>query len=199
MSSGTKTDALKLSRQERANILKVMEKRKGATPPTSGRKSERHHYEPATPPLVELSGAGSFVVVARNLSSGGMAFLHGGPVAAGTRCHVTLYDAEGAAHRIDGSILRCSKIAGRIHDLGVKFDSEVDVAPFLDMPRPAKAPARLAGLAGSSVAIERILAAAGELQKLQAAGWPEEPLRAALEDLARLCETAMQSLQARAS
>src|SRR6185503_2446608 len=97
-----------------------LDSRKPAKLADSRRASERVEYEPAVPPLVELLGAGAptgvgggagggggFVVVARNLSSGGIAFLHGAEVPSGTRCIITLFDSHAAAAAIPAEVIRC--------------------------------------------------------------------------------------------
>jgi hypothetical protein len=199
MPPATTSSELRLSKQERTNVLLVLEKRKHARTADSRRSSERAEYEPTAAPLVELhpggaaAGGAGFVVIARNLSTGGIAFLHGAMVPTGTRCTVTLFDSRGVAEAVPGSIVRCHKVAGRIHDLGVKFETPVDVARFLaKAPAPKKASGDGAGQPAE--AVERLCDAVLRLRELESAGWPGDRLRAALRDLSDLCNTAMKSI-----
>lgn len=76
--------------------------------------------------------AGTFVVRSRDISSGGLRFVHGQPLRAGTRCTIVL-QPDGAMGRILSAVVAwCSEIEYFDEDIegyevGVKFDQTIDV------------------------------------------------------------------------
>jgi CheY-like chemotaxis protein len=84
--------------------------------------------------LVELAVAGgeprAFRVASRDLGKGGLAFLHGGYVHAGTRCRAHLVTIHNHWQIVEGTVVRCQYIQGRVHEIGVRFDRPIDVATF---------------------------------------------------------------------
>lgn len=72
----------------------------------------------------------AFVIVPRNISRGGVAVLHGGFVHCGTRCTLGLRGADGAPRSMPATVVRCRCVEGRVHDLGIVFDQEVNPRDF---------------------------------------------------------------------
>ena len=71
-----------------------------------------------------------FLVPTRNISASGLAFLHGGFVHKGTRCLVQLITSYGTWTNVMASVVRCAFIEGNVHEVAIKFDSEVNPAVY---------------------------------------------------------------------
>lgn len=72
-----------------------------------------------------------YVVKTRNISAGGMAFLHGGYVHVGTSCIVQLIRADGHWSDIPGRVVQCRYLRrGSLHEVGVLFDEPITPAAF---------------------------------------------------------------------
>jgi len=74
----------------------------------------------------------SCLVVSRNLSAGGLGFLHGGFVYEGTRCVLEIPTIYGDSRTLTGDVRSCRHISGNVHDIGVRFDEPVDPYEFLE-------------------------------------------------------------------
>jgi DNA-binding response OmpR family regulator len=82
---------------------------------------------------IKQPGDGSpvgYEVAARNISSGGVAFLHGGFVHNGTRCAVQLVTPEGKWKGIIGGVVGCRHVEQNVHEIRVRFDQPIDAADF---------------------------------------------------------------------
>jgi hypothetical protein len=151
---------------------------------------------------VEITGptgpALTFVVIGRNLSSGGLAFLHGAPLPIGTPCSVTLFDKEGAPSISPGNIVRCRKVAGRIHELGISFSSKIDVSRFVgdrgqSGARPSIPDSNIQR-ASVNPTITGLAAAVAKLRTLESEGWPGASVRTVLAEIEMLATLAMKSV-----
>jgi CheY-like chemotaxis protein len=77
---------------------------------------------------------GSLVVLklaCRNLSRGGVGLLHNSYIHPGSRCVVELPNQAGKVDRVDGVVCRCIHRRGTLHEIGVRFNREVDVARYV--------------------------------------------------------------------
>lgn len=80
--------------------------------------------------------AGTYIVRTRDLSSGGLRFVHGQPLRAGTRCTIVLQPDGGMGRILSAVVAWCSEIEYFDDDIegyevGVKFDQPVDVRAFM--------------------------------------------------------------------
>lgn len=98
------------------------------------------------------------VATPRNLSIAGLGFLHGGFIHENTECYIELPTLFGDTRRVRGRVRSCRLVSGRIHEIGVQFDSEIDPYEFLE---PGDAPSAGAAhdvdptdLSGSLLVIE---------------------------------------------
>lgn len=66
----------------------------------------------------------------RNLSAGGIALLNDAYVSPGTRCTVTLRDAQGTTVGVSGRVADSRHVYGRLHEIGIAFDEPIDPAAF---------------------------------------------------------------------
>ena len=84
---------------------------------------------------------GTYLVRCRNLSTGGMGFVHSAMLEPGTRCALALQGNGGAGCIVAARIAWCRPIE-QVYDVGVQFDEPIEVCRYLDSvepdePRPA--------------------------------------------------------------
>ncbi|MGB1126675.1 MAG: PilZ domain-containing protein [Phycisphaeraceae bacterium] len=88
--------------------------------------------------LLRLSGtAGTFVVRSQDISSGGLRFVHGHPLRPSTRCTIALQSESGPGRILSAVVAWCKEIEFydpdvEAYEIGIKFDSPIDVRPFTD-------------------------------------------------------------------
>lgn len=71
-----------------------------------------------------------YLVPSRNISAGGLSFLHGGFIHTGTRCLVQLITTYGTWTNVVGKVTRCRYLKSNIHEVSIKFDQEVDPSVY---------------------------------------------------------------------
>ena len=79
-------------------------------------------------------GVGRYLVCARNISAGGVSFIHGGYIHPGSECKIVLPRRDGAPLPVNGEIVYCRHVEGSYHEVGVRFTQEVDPALLLEDP-----------------------------------------------------------------
>lgn len=87
------------------------------------------------PPQCAGADHGTYLVHSRNISSGGLGFVHDQEMHAGTRCTVALQPPRGRGLIISARVAWCreiSRIAEQTlrYDVGVQFDRPIDISPF---------------------------------------------------------------------
>jgi hypothetical protein len=87
--------------------------------------------------IIEHPGGSSaqFLVCTRNISVGGLAFLHGGFVHPGSRCKIALPQLNGQHCALLARVVSCRAIDGFVHEIGIKFQHQIDPFEFV---RPAQ-------------------------------------------------------------
>lgn len=104
------------------------------------RNDERVAYRRAC--LIELTQpTGNVVklrVPTRNLSRGGLAFLHNSYIHGGTRCCVHLVNTHNRPVRVEGTVTRCEYLESGIHHVSVCFQQPIDVKTFCGKPQPPR-------------------------------------------------------------
>lgn len=127
-------DTLHLSEREQQAILKHMAARPGH-PENEMRRWTRHDYHLAIGLIATLKHPGgtiiTYLVRPRDLSSGGISFLHGAFVYPQTQCRFTLRGMDGLSMPVEGEVVRCRHVRGRIHEVGVRFNEPVDLQRFI--------------------------------------------------------------------
>lgn len=76
--------------------------------------------------------ATSLRVASRNLSRSGIGLLHSAFVHAKSPCIAHLPGVDGQVRAIPGVISRCTHRGGRVHEIGVRFDTPVDLRTYFD-------------------------------------------------------------------
>lgn len=134
-------DLLRLSDAERKLVLDRLDGtgigREGQSGPPRGpekRRQRRWAYRADQIGVtVEHPGGGvsRYLVCARNISAGGLSFLHGGFLHPGARCRLSLVRLDGGDEPIDGTIASCRLVEGRVHEIGLRFDRQIDPTLYL--------------------------------------------------------------------
>lgn len=87
--------------------------------------------------LLRLSGlSGTFIVRSRNISSGGLCFVHGQPLRPSTRCTIALQPDHGPGRILSAVVAWCKEIEFpdpdvEGYEVGLKFDEPVDTRQFV--------------------------------------------------------------------
>ena len=133
--------ALRLPASQQQEVLTMLK----------AREDRRHgkgrvRFNPEVELLLEVSHPGGSNVAVRiyprDLSERGMGFLLGNFLYPESTCSVMLRLLSGKAVSISGKVIRCELVRGRVHEVGMRFDQEVDVSQFADVEpvESAKAP-----------------------------------------------------------
>lgn len=69
----------------------------------------------------------------RNISSSGVGILMGAFVHPGTRCQIELPRADAGTQSIWGVVQWCRLIQGIVHEVGIKFEEELDLELFINV------------------------------------------------------------------
>ena len=120
-------------------------------PDDNHRQDDRFTYRPGHISIAveQPRGVTTFLSVSpRNISAGGIAFLHGGFLHTGSRCTLRLGPQPKGIVEIAGEIVNCRHIEGLLHEVSVKFDRRIDPSLFVridesqDAAPPEQAPPR---------------------------------------------------------
>ena len=107
----------------------------------SRRRHERYRYRVRgiCVKLFDGDEEATLIVSGRNVSAGGVAFLHTNLIKIGKRCQVHLVDRHAQDQHITGAIARCRHVKAEVYEIGVRFDETVDPRFFADLTgRPAE-------------------------------------------------------------
>lgn len=131
----TRIETLRLTPREHEALVRALEAREKSEGRTQERKAERWSYHRPDGLVLRIQQPGGdamdFLVRPRNLSTGGLGFLHGGFVYPGSICIVTLVSHDGSNVVARGKVVRCACVTGRIHDIGVQFDAPIEIDNFV--------------------------------------------------------------------
>lgn len=132
-SSGAgRTNTLGMRDNELNQLRNTLEQGKGKG--SVNRVYSRWQFAESSVPVRIIHPAGNEMNVrmaCRNLSKGGIGLLHRSYLHLGTRCRVTLAHPSKGDVEIPGEVVRCIHLKGMIHELGIKFDEEIDVRDFM--------------------------------------------------------------------
>lgn len=173
-------DTVRLSQQEQRKLLDQMDNTARAVSPDSStgddrRAHRRHTYRPPAVAIqVEHPGGGSarYLVGARNLSQQGVGLIHGGFLYDNAQCTVVLETRKQQLLAFPGRIVTCRHVDGSIHEIGVRFDQEIDVETYFQLVEPINlAPLKnetrrdLAKLEGRCLYIDASVAACDQAER----------------------------------
>ncbi|GJM19347.1 MAG: hypothetical protein DHS20C14_15600 [Phycisphaeraceae bacterium] len=74
------------------------------------------------------------LVPTRNLSAGGVGFLHRSYLHVGTRFRIRLTDLSGQVHNVEGAVAWCRYVSAMVHEIGGEFDEPISLAKFCQAP-----------------------------------------------------------------
>jgi len=126
-------DALRISDAEAQAVLRELDSAQPTLPGGDGRRHRRYAYHVPGGVGLQIPGVSqTYLVRPRNLSRGGIAFLHGLYLYRGTACALVLRSLDGERVIVRGVVQQCRCVRGRIHEVRVRFVEEVDVELFVD-------------------------------------------------------------------
>lgn len=131
------------ARLDEALVTKVLDRLDQARNQSSEaqhRADERYSYRRVCAiELTQPSGnVMSFKAPTRDLSRGGLAFVHYGFIHVGTKCRVQLVTTHNSWQHIEGKVVRCEYVDGGIHLVGVKFKFPIDITTFCGNATPKR-------------------------------------------------------------
>ena len=138
---------IRLSETQRDSVLNRLDRSSTREGPTPDQKTDDRREDPRlefrqseVPLVVEhLGGGGAWLLVcARNLSSGGIAFIHGGFLHPGSKCKLLLRKMNGEREVIEGEIVNCRHVEGSVHEVSVKFDRSITPSEYLYEAEPSE-------------------------------------------------------------
>lgn len=128
-------DALRMSENERQELMAKLDRKAASFRGMEARLEDRLPYAASAGVMLTLQHPGgsiaNYLVRPRNLSKCGVGFLHGNFVHVGSRCQVYLARLDGQREPITGTVVRCCHVQGLVHEVGVRFDSSIDLGGFL--------------------------------------------------------------------
>jgi hypothetical protein len=135
-------DALRATQKEICAVTEVLERRDANAKGRGNRTAPRYPYRwSAGLRLVtnpDGGGTNKLLVWPRDISSGGMSFLHGSLLYRGTPCSIILCALDGEPIHVEGVVVRCDHVCARFHDVGFKFNQPIDLTYFVDAQVLAK-------------------------------------------------------------
>ncbi|MEW6251125.1 MAG: PilZ domain-containing protein [Planctomycetota bacterium] len=162
-------DALRISQAEEQAVLAALERSPRTAGDRDARTSPRYCYQVAGGVVVTVERAeASFIVRPRNLSAGGISFLHGSFLYPGARCALALPTRAGERVALAGRIVRCRCVRGRVHEVGVAFDQPIEVERYVDTQAAPLSTASPDEMANAGYLRERVMDLARDLQQLAA-------------------------------
>ena len=99
----------------------------------ASRASVRVPFRRLALPMAVFHGDGSragVVVACRNISAGGIAVLHSAYMHVGTPCEVTLPRPGLSSVTVQGKVVRCRHVGGKVHEVGVQFRKPIEPRDF---------------------------------------------------------------------
>ena len=75
----------------------------------------------------------NFEVTPRNISTEGLAVLHGQYLYEGSACIVVLPMLDGRMARLGGRIVNCRYICGRVHEVSIHFNEPIELQHFVPL------------------------------------------------------------------
>lgn len=121
-------------------VLDSLDEAAGRDPGAAKRQAPRRVWRKPLKVLVTHPGGGQHTVevVSRNLSTGGLSFLHNGFLHTGTQCGVQLVTAIGDRVYVRATVVRCRYVAGKLHEVSLRFDTPVDDSRFVSQELAAR-------------------------------------------------------------
>lgn len=134
MKSKLGINSLRISPVECKRLLDEIE-RSRLSPAKQKRNNKRYSFRQNNVPIaVEAYGGelSKFLVSTRNISKGGLSFIHGGFLYPGNACHLVLTTLDNQKVPIVGEIVVCRYVSGRVHEVSIRFKHDIDPGLFCE-------------------------------------------------------------------
>ena len=142
-------EAVKLDRTHLRLLLEEMDRvADEEARPAEGKSKRKHERRPYRVGSLKVTvrqndREQTFIVPVRNISEGGLAFLHRSMLYGGTKCTVELECGPGDSIKVGAEVANCRRVTGLVHEIGLKFDSAIQLdwlgPPDADLMAPAEA------------------------------------------------------------
>lgn len=132
-------DCVRLNEQQRLEVLRALDRAASVSAAKSRRQHSRFEYFATGIPAAIIhpeGGVGRFLVCARNLSTGGISFLHGGFLHKGTQCRLVLTKRDGHGTVVMGEVTSCRHVSRTLHEIGVRFFHKIEINDFCSPDSP---------------------------------------------------------------
>lgn len=124
-------DSVRLNPHECEALLDALDK-SSTKAQASKRNTRRWKFRSRVIVAIKQAGATqSYFVTPRNLSTTGVAFLHGGYVHVGSPIAVAMRDLQDKLRTMPGRVVRCIHVQGRLHEIGVHFAESINPKDFV--------------------------------------------------------------------
>jgi len=129
--------SLQLSEKQWQVLIAMLEAGKGPTVPATRdrRDFEIKRYPHVRRVALRVMHTGgqntSHLVRSRNLSVGGMGFIHLNFLYPDTPCHVALQTRHGESVALAGRVTWCRHVSGKSHEIGFRFDQMIEIDEFV--------------------------------------------------------------------
>ena len=133
-------NSLGLNSKQLARVYDLLERQSGQSASGPERSDARWPFrQPSVPVRIEHPGGSEaeMRMACRNLSKSGAGLLHNSFVYNGTRCTLTLPHPQNGDIQVNGEVVRCQHRGGTLHEIGVRFDREIDLRSFV-RPNPLR-------------------------------------------------------------
>ncbi len=134
-SAAERPNTLGWNERDLAVVLDAMEARAKESGTNAKRDFARWPFRKVTINARVFHPGGTIVflkLACRNISRGGIGLLHNAYIHPGTKCSVTIPLVSGGLKEIVGKVRRCVHVRGTLHELGVAFDTSIDLRQYLD-------------------------------------------------------------------
>ncbi len=138
-SERARLNSLNLSSKKLEQVLDLLDRGAGRGV-NAGRIDARWPFRQASVPVQIEHPGGSCVEVrmaCRNLSKSGIGLLHNGYIHNATRCVVSLPHPQHGDVPVAGEVVRCQHRGGVLHEIGVRFDHEINPRNYI-RPNPLR-------------------------------------------------------------
>jgi CheY-like chemotaxis protein len=125
---------VRLSNTERSKLLTRLDETPESASGRDRRRYKRWEYRRSDIAVLvqhPAGGTGRYVVCARNISAGGLSFIHGGYLHPGSECRIVLPRRDGSPLPVTGVIVHCRHVEGCFHEIGIQFSQELDPGSLL--------------------------------------------------------------------
>lgn len=127
-------DTLRLSQRDRDRLVEKINSQRQPVPSDRDRRQLRVDFSHVEVEITIWHTDGrniTYKVLPRNLSTQGMAFVHGQFLHPGSACEVRLPTHNGK-RAVKGRLLECRHQTGLVHEVSIKFDQPIELGDFVE-------------------------------------------------------------------